>query len=786
MKKINLSILILLGSVILFALQAQNNKGYNRGINITPKPLDLIEKQGYFTLTDDVVFISNNIEVDEVAQYFSAKIKKSTGYELAIVKKTTTSDYIRLQLVSKLPVNDEGYLFDSDTRGVTIKAKTLQGLFYGMQTLMQLLPAEIESDKLVLGVLWRLPAVSIKDEPRFQYRGQHLDVCRHFASVDFIKKQLDVLAMFKINKFHWHLTDDQGWRIEIKKYPKLTEIGAKRTEGEGSVYGPFFYTQEQVKEVVAYAKERFIEVIPEIELPGHGVAALTAYPEFSCTGGPFEVRNIWGVSNDVYCAGNERTYTFLTDVIEEVIPLFDSKFFHIGGDECPKGRWKSCPKCQAKIKEQGLVGDKDHSAEDKLQSYVVKCIEEILLKHGKKMIGWDEILEGGLASSATVMSWRGEKGGIKAGNMGHDVVMTPGNWLYLDHFQGDPKISPVSIGHYTPLSETYSYEPLPSDLAIDKRHHILGAQANVWTEYMYSPDIIEWRVYPRVIALAELTWTAKDQKNYADFERRMDNQRVRLDMHHINYYIPQPEQVTPSCDFVAFTDKAVLDFKTTEPVRMIYTTDGTDPVLTSSEYTKPLEFSKTTLLKIRSVLASDRMGEPRTIIIEKQQYTPASTLATTMESGIRAEYFKGIAVKASELEGRTPDEIQETIKSPQDAKYRITGARELHADDYYNTILSGYINIPIDGVYYFSSDSEELWIDNRLLISNHNEVKRYSRNDRSIALAKGLHSIRIVRLCNIVGGWPPLWDRITVLMREAGEDKFKVLDESYFFNNKAN
>ena len=322
---------------------------------------------------------------------------------------------------------------------------------------MQLLPAEIESPSFVK-MNWTVPGVSVKDEPRFRYRGQMLDVCRHFRDIDYIKKQLDVLAMFKINKFHFHLTEDQGWRVESKKYPKLNEISTKRTEGEGTTYGPYYFTQAQLKEIVAYAKERFIEVIPEVELPGHGVAALTAYPEYSCTGGPFEVRNVWGVANDVYCAGNDETFVFLTNIIEEVIPLFESEYFHIGGDECPKGRWENCPKCQARMKTERLKDAHE------LQSWFIAKIEKVLLKHNKKMIGWDEILEGGLAPSATVMSWRGEQGGIDAANMGHDVIMTPGGWLYLDHYQGDSAVEPPSIGGYTTLEKTYSYEPIPAGL----------------------------------------------------------------------------------------------------------------------------------------------------------------------------------------------------------------------------------------------------------------------------------------------------------------------------------
>lgn len=753
-------------------------KAYNEGINITPIPLELTQDEGTFTLSKKVVFVANDEAVEKVASYFAAKIKNSTGYDLKIEKNKPASDYINLSIVADIPVNEEGYLLEVTDKGVDIQAKTPQGLFYGMQTMMQLLPAEIESPKLIKNIAWAMPAVKIKDEPRFKYRGQHLDVCRHFVNVDYIKKQLDVLAMFKINKLHWHLTDDQGWRIEIKKYPKLTEIGAKRVEGEGNTYGPFFYTQDQIKEVVAYAKERFIDVIPEIELPGHGVSALAAYPEFACKAGPFEVRNIWGVSNDVYCAGNDSTFQFLTDVIEEVIPLFESEYFHIGGDECPKIRWKECPKCQARIKAEGLKGDATHSAEERLQSYFVQRMEKVVVKNGKKMIGWDEILEGGLAPTATVMSWRGEEGGIAAGNMGHDVIMTPGNWLYLDHYQGDSKISPVSIGGYTPLAETYSYEPIPEGLAEDKRHHVLGTQANVWSEYMYSPELVEWRTYPRIIALSEVAWSAKEKKDYKDFERRIDNQRVRLDMHNVNYYIPQPEQVTPSSNFVAFVDTAKLEFKTTEPVKMVYTTDGSEPNLKSAVYDKPLTFTENTTLKIRSVLASEKMGDVRTIAIEKQTYAPAVTKEKDAKPGLKAEHYKGVAHKVSEMI-QTPTET-EHIAAPQDAKHRVKDYRELMPEDYYNTILTGYITIPEDGVYNFSSEAEEVWIDGKLLISNAGEVKRYSRNDKSIALAKGSHAIKIIRLSGIVGGWPPLWDAITVSIRKQKDPKFKVMDATYF------
>lgn len=757
------------------------NKPYNEGINITPTPQELIEGEGQFTLSDNVVFVSENEEINKIASFFADKIKYSTGYNIKNQQTKPNKNFINLELNADLSINDEGYLLEVNPEMINIQAKKPQGIFYGMQTLMQLLPAEIESPKEINYVNWNIPSVKIKDQPRFHYRGVMLDVSRHFVDIEFIKKQLDVLAIFKINKFHWHLTDDQGWRIEIKKYPKLMEISSKRIEGEGNTYGPYYYTQEQIKEVVAYAKERFIEVIPEIELPGHSVATLSAYPELSCTGKTIEVRNIWGVATDVYCAGNEDTFKFLEDVLTEIIPLFESDYIHIGGDECLKIRWKDCPKCQARIKELGLKTDKDHSAEARLQSYFVQRMEKFLISKNKKIIGWDEILEGGLSPSATVMSWQGEEGGIAAANMGNDVIMTPGNWLYIDKYQGDSKINPVTIGGLLTLQKVYGYEPIPVKIDENKRHHILGAQVNMWNEYNYKPDDIEYDIYPRVIALAELSWTPSERKNYKDFERRIDNQRVRLDMHNINYYIPLPEQKSePSCNFIAFIDSTTLEFTSTEPVKMVYTTDGSEPTLTSTVYKTPLTFDKNTTLKIRSVLPSNKMSDIRTIIIEKQTYAPPVDKPSNHKPGLKAEYYKGIVTKASDLDGKIPDETEQ-IASLIEVKHKVNGYTEIFENDYYNTVLTGYINIPADNVYYFSTEAEELWLDGKLLISNAGEVKRFSRADKSIALAKGPHLIKIIRLSNIIGGWPPLWESVNISIRSENEPVFKNMMDSSFF-----
>ncbi|MDR0427652.1 MAG: family 20 glycosylhydrolase [Dysgonamonadaceae bacterium] len=759
-------------------------KPYNEGINIVPMPLELEQKEGNFMLSKQTVFVVNNEAAEKIASFFSEKISRSTSFKLKSVHEKPASNYISLEIKSNLPINEEGYLLEASAEGINIQSNTPTGLFYGMQTVMQLLPAEIESKKVVKGMAWTVPAVKIKDEPRFSYRGMHLDACRHFASIDFIKKQLDLLSLFKINKFHWHLTDDQGWRIEIKKYPKLTEIGAQRTEGEGNTYGPFFYTHEEIKEIVAYAKERFIEVIPEIEFPGHAVAAISAYPELSCTGKTIQVRNIWGVANDVFCAGKESTFEFMENVLTEVIPLFESDYFHIGGDECPKGRWKECPDCQARIRSLGIKANKEHSAEEQLQSYFISRVEKVLLAHNKKMIGWNEILEGGLAPSATVMSWQGETGGIAAANMGHDVIMTPGEWMYLDKYQGDSKVLPVTIGGYLNLEKVYNYDPVPKKIDDDKTRHILGAQTNVWTEYKYTENDMEHDIYPRVIALAELNWTPKYKKDYKDFERRIENQRARLDKYDVNYYIPRPEQKgAPSCDFVAFTDSAVIELETSEPVKIVYTTDGRDPSANSKEYTEALTFSENTSLKVRSIVLSGRMSPIRTITLEKQSLAPAVEKEKNIPKGIKAEYYQGLCRTLAELDNKTPDE-EEYIDAPQQSKHQIKGYGDIYHDDvFWSTILSGYIHIPEDGVYYFSTDYE-FWIDNELLVSNKKDNRgtahRFSRSDKSIALSKGYHTFKLARLGTIFGGWPTQWNRITLAMRKADKPDFKIMGADFF------
>ncbi len=744
---------------------------YNQGINVIPVPVSLTQNEGVFKVGKNMAFQASTPEAKTVAEFFASKLNLATGYQVTVGDKEV-SNGISLIIDESLDVNNEGYTLDVTANGATVKAKTPQGLFYGMQTFMQLLPAEVESPVVVSGIAWTAPCVSVKDEPRFGYRGFMLDPCRHFIPVENVKKQIDVLSLFKINRMHWHLTDDQGWRIEIKKYPKLTEVGAKRIEGEGTEYGGF-YTQEEIKEVVKYAADRFVTVIPELELPGHEMAAIAGYPELSCKGEQSTPRIIWGVEDIVMCAGKEETFKFLEDVIDEIAPLFPSEYFHIGGDECPKISWKQCPLCQKRIKEEGLKGDKQHSAEERLQSYFVQRMEKYLAdKHGKKIIGWDEILEGGLAPSATVMSWRGEAGGIAAANMDHDVIMTPGSGgMYLDQYQGDSKIEPVTIGGYATIEKVYSYNPIPDTLvATGKAQHILGVQCNNWSEYMYNTDLMEYRMYPRALAVAEIGWSPLTRKDYKDFERRLDNALVRLDAHNINYYIPQPEQPNGSSNFVAFTDKASLAFKTTRPVKVVYTIDGTEPTAESTVYSAPIEFTESGVLKIRSVLPSGKMSKTRTITVEKQALAPAKEVAKTTP-GLEMQVTDGMFLESSKL-ADVKEWKKLAIKDLRQLTNQVPAPESMRGVKQYAAVATGYVNIPEDGVYYISSDNEEVWIDGKLLINNGGEVKRFSRHDTSVALAAGLHEIKVVFLGHIIGGWPSNWNDGSVKLRKEGAEKF--------------
>ena len=738
-------------------------------VSIVPITNHLEETNGAFVLKSNTSIGVIDAELIPAAEYLADMLSGATGYDLKVKEGEGT---ITLAL-GDVQGKEGAYTLTAESDKVNITGNSYGGVIAGIESLRQLFPPQIESKEIVKGTDWAIPAVNIQDAPRFEWRGIMLDVSRHFYTIDEVKELLDVMALYKMNKFHWHLTDDQGWRIEIKKYPKLTEVGSKRIDGEGTEYGGF-YTQEEVKDIVKYAADRFITVVPELEIPGHELAAIAAYPELSCKGEAITPRVIWGVEDIVMCPGKEEVFKFLEDVIDELVALFPSEYFHIGGDECPKASWKQCPLCQKRITQEGLRGDKKHSPEERLQSYVVRRIEKYLATKGKKIIGWDEILEGGVDPTATIMSWRGETGGIAAASAGHDVIMTPGSGgMYLDHYQGDYKIEPVAIGGYATLEKTYSYNPVPDTLvAQGKEKYVKGVQANVWSEYLYTEDIRSYMTFPRGIALAEIAWTNLDRKDYKDFERRINNAYVRLDEHDVKYHIPLPQQPKGSYDYVAFTDKASLEFTTTRPCKMVYTTDGNEPTAKSTEYTAPINFDDSGVLKIASVLPSGKMSKVRTITVEKQELAPAATVEKT-EPGLVMKVTDGmyLDMKAFDAAGKEPIETK-VIKDLKELKsYRKT-SDSMRGIPQYASVAEGYFNVPEDGVYVLSSEYENVWVDGKLVIDNGGEVKRFSRRDRGVALQKGLHQLKVVFLGHIVGGWPSNWSDGVVRYRNVNADEF--------------
>lgn len=534
-------ILIITCILLSYTGIAQEYEKQKKSLPIIPLPREIKVADGVFVLTSQTKIVVMADGFQPEIDYLNHCLKSYYGFELPIVKiLPTDGNYIIITRPDFEAGWKENYDLTINENQIYFLAEGNAGLFYGMQSLLQIMPLEKSAEV-------KIPCVQIKDAPRYEWRGMHLDCSRHFFTKEEVKKYIDYLAMYKFNVFHWHLVDDQGWRIEIKRYPLLTSIGGKRKETligkainkdgtvsegdkfDGKEYGGF-YTQEDVKEIVAYAKSKYITILPEIEMPGHSIAALSAYPEFSCTGGPFETLTRWGVSDDSYCGGNDETFIFLQNILDEVMPLFPGKYIHIGGDECEKGRWKTCQKCQKRV-----VDEKLKNVEE-LQSYFIKRIEKHVNANGKQIIGWDEILEGGLAPNAALMSWRGIKGGIDAAKQKHFVVMSPGKPCYFDHYQSKDKTKePLAIGGFNPLDSVYLYNPTPKALTEDEAKFIMGAQANVWTEYIVDFKQVEYMSMPRMAALSEALWTPLEKKNFKDFVVRLKLHAPMLDKMGVNY-----------------------------------------------------------------------------------------------------------------------------------------------------------------------------------------------------------------------------------------------------------
>ena len=728
---------------------------------ILPVPEQVSINGGSFFLNKNtsITFDNKNTELKSISEYLSDYLTEY--YHLSIEQsKENKNSNIKLLLTADIQ-DDEAYKLSIDSTSITIIGRSPAGIFYGIQSLIQIIPPQ---QSKVDGFL--LPYCIINDKPSFKWRGMHLDVCRHFFPLEFVKKMIDMASHLKLNTFHWHLTEDQGWRIEIKKYPKLTEIGAWRKETlighslehpekfDGKKHGGF-YTQDEIKEVVEYAKQRYVNIIPEIEMPGHAMAALAAYPEYSCTGGPFEVATSWGVFDDVYCAGKESTFQFLEDILSEVIDLFPSKYIHIGGDECPKKRWKECSDCQKKIKTEKLKN------EHELQSYFIKRIEKFLSSKGKKLIGWDEILEGGLAEGAAVMSWRGEDGSIEAAMSGHYVVMSPNESNYFDHYQAKYN-EPLSIGGLTTLKNVYEYQPIPEALDSLYYKYILGSQANLWTEYIPTQEHAEYMLYPRLCALAEILWTKKSIQNYDEFLTRMDNLYPRLDQWDINYRVNPPEGVE---DINRTIDERVEIklFNGIPSSEIRYTLDGKAPSDESEIYNGSLtiNLSEKTTLKAASFLPNGKKSEVIEAEFEKMELIDGLK-TRNFNKGVAYMYYEGKFTNAEKFDN--PEIYNGVVNN-----FRLPGD---NSGKFFGVAYSGYIKIPVDGVYTFyliSSDGSILYIHDKLVVDNDN-FQWPTMKSGKIALKKGIHPFRLNYFQAKYGSY------FDVIMEGPGMEKQKIPD----------
>lgn len=613
---------------VLLLLFAGFSKAQEQNMNygIIPAPVKLVAAKGSYQVSRQtpvnlIGFAPKNNLIPFAKKIFAI----ATAQEPKLIPSAKSGRGLTLVLDGKVSLPDEGYRLTVNSTGIRIISKTETGAFYGLQTLLQLMPDTFTRGR------GTIPFVTIEDYPRYTYRGLHLDVGRHLFPVSFIKEYIDLIAQYKLNTFHWHLTEDQGWRIEIKKYPKLTRVGGSRAQTlighhrtgpqvyDGIPYGGY-YTQNEIREVVAYAKSRYVTVVPEIEMPGHSVAALSAYPELACGNEPrpFKTRENWGIAEDVYCAGKEGTFKMMEDILDEVLQLFPSPYIHIGGDECPKVRWKSCQFCQERIKKEKL---KD---EHELQSYFIQRIEKYLNGKGRKIIGWDEILEGGLAPNATVMSWRGIKGGIAAAQQNHNVIMTPGSHLYFDHQESKSKEEPLNIGSYLPLEKVYAYNPSPAELTVAQQQYVLGVQANMWTEYMPTADRVRYMLFPRLFALSEIAWTPLQRKNWKQFsEKSVPRHLFKLDAKGIMFRVPVP---IGAQDTTISANQFILNYKTpVKHAKIYYTLNGFEPSALEHLYTEPM------VLKIPP-------GEERTV--KCVVITPSgkrSVVSTTVIKGLTKE-----------------------------------------------------------------------------------------------------------------------------------------------------
>ncbi len=734
-------------------------------MNVIPHPYEYDVNPLYrYYFTEQSGVVCKQKELLPIAELFTENIKKSTGLNLPIVKRSKNPIILRIDKRMKHP---EGYTLFIYTDAIEIFGGSPAGVYYGLQTLMQLLPPEIESDTIINGKEWSLPIAVIEDYPRFKYRGMHVDPCRHFMPLEHIRKQVDWMSKFKLNTLHLHLTDDQLWTFEVKKYPLLTEVGTQRTNVDGSVYKGGYFKQEELKELVEYAKVRGVTIIPEIEMPGHAMAALAAYPEFGCTGGPYKVRTTWGVEEHLLCAGNDSVFQFIEDILTELTAIFPSEYIHIGGDECPTNIWHECPKCQARMQAEGLT------TEVELHGYFIRRVEKILHKLGRKMIGWDEILDGGASESATIMSWRGNKGGIKAANQGNQAIMTPWDICYFDHYQGSKLFEPMAQSGFLPLEKVYNWEPIPSEIKPEQRDKILGGQANLWAEYMPDYRQAEYMIYPRLLALSEVLW-ATHYRDYKNFTERLVAAQQRLDYGGINYHIPLPEG--PQAQYVEFVDLVEVTLTNSLGYEMRYEGIGNrEEGIGKREQgvgdNSSFLISNSSLLKAYTVF-NGRNSDTIEVYYNKLS-APHPAAKHLLHNGLYRQRAYGYFPNTDSLDY---------------VRFDITDLVDSLIYDYSDTyfepwieVYQGYIKVDSTDSYLITTDLEELWVDDIRVINNNGRLKRNQTQRALMVLEEGFHSIKAVYNNCVNDGFPAHWRKPEIRIKSLEEKEFRVLRPKDFY-----
>ncbi|MBW8684028.1 family 20 glycosylhydrolase [Chitinophaga rhizophila] len=726
-------------------------------ITIIPEPLLLNPMPGSFVVNQETTIQFSGKGGETTAAFLNDYLQRNYNFKLPVspATKGTPKSLPVIKIVEAPTGKKEGYILEVNTGRVYMQGDA-PGLFYGLQTLLQLFPVnkhfkaatDSVTQKPFNGSL-HLPGVKIQDYPRFAYRGMMLDVSRHFFPPAAIRQFIDMMALYKFNRFHWHLTDDQGWRIEIKKYPRLQEIASTRKETivghhrrsntyDGKPYGGY-YTQEEVRDIVKYAADRNITIIPEIEMPGHSQAVLAAYPSFGNTKGPYEVRTTWGISKDVLNPVNDSVFVFLQDVLTEVIDLFPSKYIHIGGDECLKDRWKESAEVQRMIRRLGLKDEHD------LQSYFIQRMEKFVNSKGRSIIGWDEILEGGLAPKATVMSWRGEEGGIAAAKQKHDVIMTPNTYLYFDYTQGQPATEPLNAAAYLPLQTVYNYEPLPRSLTPAEQRYIKGVQGNIWTEFIPDQPMLDYMLWPRALALSEIAWAQPSKKNYDRFLQKLPLELARMDYTGVNFRIPEPAGLESK---VVTSTTATVTLKPPVKGSMIYyTIDGSQPGVRSAPYTRAFTIhvpeNGTATVNCIVVLPNGRISPMYSATYVHKPFLPA--IATKQgNKGIRFSLVKTPPSSARQL----------TETGDSTGLLPAIDIRPLPVKEF-GVTFTGLLKVPADDLYELHLNSDDgaiFYIDDQVVVDNDGQ---HDLQDRSgfIPLRKGLHRIKVQYFNTGSGAW---------------------------------